>query len=238
MRILEIPPFEDVPMMDQLLADKGLHNYEMDRHTRLIYHPLYGLFFQYRFTMALEMLRSALPAKAEYIVEVGYSTGLLFPLLSKMTRRVIGVDTIDPKAAALVEDMLLRYKVENVRLLQGSIVELPLKASSVDAFLCISIMEHLSPEEQRATWNEMQRALRPEGVIVVGFPVKNRLTRQLLRLAGVDDEEVHPSSHRHILEGCVQAPQLEMERVRRFPSLLPLDWGLYGLVQLRKRAAS
>jgi ubiquinone/menaquinone biosynthesis C-methylase UbiE len=234
MRILKIPRFKDVPMMDHFLAEKGLHNYEMDRHTRLIYHPIYGTFFQYRFVMALSLLRKCLGSRAKRIVEVGYSTGLLFPLLSQLARQVIGVDTIDPCAAALVRGMLHQHSVRNTALLQGSVVQLPLVDSSVDGILCISIMEHLDPKEQNAAWNEMQRVLRPGGVIVVGFPIKNKFTRQLLRLAGVDDEEVHPSSHRDILAGPSRASNLATEKVRRFPWLLPMDWGMYGLLQVRK----
>jgi SAM-dependent methyltransferase len=234
MNTLQLPQLADVPMMDHFLAEKGLHNYEMDRHTRLIYHPLYGFFYRKRFAVALEMLAAALDDK-ECCVEVGYSAGLMLPSLSKLARNLVGVDTIEPRAAALVRAMLEKMRVSNVSLLQGSVSELPLQESSVDGLICLSVLEHLQPNgELGCAAQEILRVLRPGGVAVLGFPVKNPMTKVMLRVAGVDDEEVHPSSHRDIISKC-RLEGLQVEKLRRMPGFLPLDLGMYTVVQLRRQ---
>jgi SAM-dependent methyltransferase len=234
MKNLALPPLEDVPMMDQFLAAEGLHNYEMDRHTRLIYHPIYGHFFRYRFVMALEMLRSSLGPSAGRIVEVGYSAGLLLPTLSGMARSVIGVDTIASRAASAVQEMLHKRDIFNVGLLQGSAIEMPLTSGSVDALLCLSVLEHLQPNgELHRAAEEIERVLLPGGVAVLGFPVKNKYTRVLLKVAGVDEDEVHPSSHRNIVN-AFRLKKLVAEHLRHFPGFMPLDLGMYALLQVRK----
>ncbi len=233
---VQLPHLEDVPMVDQFLKDKGLHNYEMDRHTRLVYHPLFGMFFKHRFVMALKMFNGFRDQPLQCLVEVGYSVGLLLPSLAKMGRQVVGVDTIDSAAAVAVRNMLCKQGVNNVCLLQGSVVELPLRNGSVDGLLCLSVLEHLQPgEELGKAAKELYRVLRPGGIAVVGFPVKNRLTRLLLEVAGVEEQEVHPSSHTDIVKKF-RHQGFQIEGLRCSPAFLPLDFGLYGVVRLRRAA--
>jgi 2-polyprenyl-3-methyl-5-hydroxy-6-metoxy-1,4-benzoquinol methylase len=234
MKVLELPRFEDVPQMARFL--EGTHNYDMDKHTRLIYHPISGIVYKRRFVMAMEMLARCVSAATGRIVEIGYGAGLLFPSLSRMARSVVGVDLLDTRAAAAVRGMLDRLRLDNVTLVSGSVMDIPLAENSVDALLCLSVLEHLHRgEEMQRAAATMSRVLRPGGVAVLGFPVKNKITRTLFRILGYDDEVIHPSSHRDILNGYQRA-DFRLELTRVYPAFVPLDLSLYALAQVRKAA--
>ena len=127
-----------------------------------------------------------------------------------------------------------KYRAGNVSLLQGSVTQMPLASGSVDGLLCLSVLEHLPPaKELRNAAEEIHRALAPRGVAVLGFPVKNKYTRVLLRVAGVEEDEVHPASHRQIAEAFASGG-FQVEAVHRFPRALPLDLGMYNVLQLRR----
>jgi ubiquinone/menaquinone biosynthesis C-methylase UbiE len=224
--------------MDHFLAEKGLHNYEMDKHTRLIYHPVAGVVYKRRFEMAVRVLGSRLPRGTERLVEVGYGAGLLLPTLADMAREVLGMDAMDTRAAKAVKGMLDRLGICNVRLLSGSVTEIPLPEGSVDALLCISVLEHLRGAELKHAAESMRRVLKPGGVAVLGFPVKNAFTRFLFRILGYNDHEIHPSSHTDILRRCSESQGFRVERICRFPGVLPMHLGLYALVRLRRAEQS
>lgn len=226
---LQLPRLEEVPQIAQYL--EGTHNYDMDKHTRLIYHPIAGIVYKRRFQIALDVLRKCCPARVQRMVEVGYGAGLLFPTLSSLADEVIGLDVMQTRAVSAIEGMTRRLDHPNVRFVNGSILEIPLAGHSVDALLCLSMLEHLHPgKEMKNAADEIRRVLRPGGVAVLGFPVKNLVTRLLFKILGYNDDEIHPSSHAHILEGH---SSFRVESVKRFPALLPMDLGLYAVVALR-----
>jgi len=230
--VLKLPRFEDVPQMARFL--EGTHNYDMDKHTRLIYHPISGIVYKRRFVMAMQMLSKCVNGGTDCIIEIGYGAGLLFPTLSQMARQVVGVDLLDTRASAAVRGMLERLRIENVTLVSGSVMDIPLASNSVDALLCLSVLEHLHRgEEMQRAAATMSRVLRPGGVAVLGFPVKNIITRALFRILGYDDEVIHPSSHKDIITGYERG-DFRLAATRIYPAFLPMDLGLYALVELRK----
>ena len=232
MSVLKLPRFEDVPQMARFL--ERTHNYDMDKHTRLIYHPISGIVYKRRFVLAMEMLARCVNGGTGCIVEVGYGAGLLFPTLSQMARKVVGVDLLDTRAAAAVHGMLERLHLNNVSLVGGSVMDIPLAGNSVDALLCLSVLEHLHRgEEMQRAAATMHRVLRPGGVAVLGFPVKNVITRALFKVLGYDDDVIHPSSHTDIITGY-ERRDFRLEATRIYPAFLPLNLGLYALVELRK----
>jgi 2-polyprenyl-3-methyl-5-hydroxy-6-metoxy-1,4-benzoquinol methylase len=215
---------------------EGTHNYDMDRHTRLIYHPISGLVYRRRFVLAVDLLARHCDPQARRVAEIGYGAGLLFPTLAQMAKEVVGVDLMDTRASAAVGDMLRRLGVDNVGMLKGSVLSIPLTNSSLDGLLCLSVLEHLhNADEMGRAAKEMARVLSPRGVAVLGFPVKNKITKLLFKIIGYNDDEIHPSSHTDILGGY-SGPEFELLALRRFPSILPLDFTLYAVAVLRKRS--
>lgn len=188
------------------------------------YHPLSGIVYRRRLVMALTLLGEGPFGR---LLEVGYGSGILLPELARRARDVHGVD-IHPNVGS-VERMLRAHGV-TAALRVGDLFALPYPDGHFEALVCLSVLEHLT-ELDRA-FAEIRRVLAPAGAAVLGFPVRNAITTTFFRAVGYDAAEIHPSSHRDILAAARRA--FTVDRVLRYPALLPADVGLYVTCRCRK----
>jgi SAM-dependent methyltransferase len=100
------------------------------------------------------------------VVDAGCGEGYGAALLSRCATRSVGLDydpaTIVHAAAAYPE----------ARFVRGNVATLPFAAGSIDALVCLQVIEHLW--DQRQFVAECRRVLRPGGRLLVSTP--NRLT--------------------------------------------------------------
>jgi SAM-dependent methyltransferase len=192
--------------------------------------------YYYRpFTARLYRARLALcgrllgPGPFDAVLDAGYGSGIFMPELARRARRVVGLDVhadTDEVAASL-----RAFGIEP-ELLTGSVLDLQFDPGSFDAIVCISVLEHLRELDRALA--EFRRVLRPKGVVVLGFPVRNPVTDSFFRLFGHDPRQIHPSSHTDIFAASERAPGLAVEQVGRLPWFVPL--ALAGYVGVRLRA--
>lgn len=156
----------------------------------------------------------------ENLLEIGYGSGILLPELSQRCIRLVAVDI--HKQHDQVYAMLEAEGVE-ASLHHGDVRSLPFQDGEFDAVVCISVLEHLVDLD--AAVSEISRVLRPHGVAIIGFPVRNSITSAFYRLVGYDPVEIHPSSHRDILDSIHAGLQLDRSVI--FPAFLPMDLSLY-----------
>ena len=116
-------------------------------------------------------------------------------------------------------------------LLQADIRRLPFADETFSHVVSVSVLEHL--RDLVMTFRELRRVTRPGGWLIVGVPVKNWITRMLFAAVGYDDETIHPSSHRDVLEAA--APYWALRRKAVLPVGVPLDIALYMTVQYQAR---
>jgi len=200
-----------------------------DEHlAELIYHPVTGLVYRWRFRQALEALESAGPCTE--LLEVGYGAGLLLPSLAGMCRAVEAVDVHSYTQG--VQQMLTELHLTNVRVGFGSILDLPYTDGRFGQVLCVSVLEHFR-ELDRAV-SELARVTVAGGSVVLGFPTKNIVTKALFRLVGYEDDVIHPSSHRQILDAVRRV--MDVDRVWRLPHGAPLDLSLYVVARCKVRS--
>lgn len=210
---LSLPPRGALPKPD---ADDPLDYY---------YRPLTAGLYRARLTLALRLLGEG---PYEALLEVGYGSGILLPELSRRARRVAAVDVHRERDA--VDDALRALGVE-AELRRASVFELPYAADAFDAVACLSVLEHLTDLE--TAFGELSRVLRPGGVAVIGFPVRNPVTDRLFRLLGYDPREIHPSSHGDILAAAGRHASLNVERCGQVPPLVPRSLSAYVGCRLR-----
>ncbi|HBU69399.1 MAG TPA: hypothetical protein DEE98_03340 [Elusimicrobia bacterium] len=179
--------------------------------------PVTGSFYLKRLKMSLELIEGR---KFKKILEIGYGSGIYLPELSKRADSVFGVDLHDNMS--VVRDMLSKENV-NAELFKGDILNLPFEDGSFDCVLCISILEHIKDLAKASA--EIKRILSPGGVLLAGFPVKNKLTDALFGAVGFDFDKNHVSSHELIISALDSA--LNREELNHFPPLLPIDFSLY-----------
>lgn len=199
---------------------------DLERLTNLVYAPVSGIVYRKRYEMAC----SFLPPGCGKILEIGFGAGLLVPALSKRCRFVCGIDI--HREIRRAAEMLSRENIPNAALVNADIARIPFKDDTFDVAVCLSMLEHLkNPDE---AMGEVARVLRRGGRAVLGFPVKNRLTKMLFAALGYDDEHIHPSGHTRILRSASGVFQLE--RSVFYPGFLGPSCALYCVSSFRKNA--
>jgi len=190
------------------------------------YKPLTGRIYRARLRLAADLL-----GESHYgsLLEVGYGSGIFLPELARRSDRLAGID-IHPESAQ-VQEMLSRFGL-TVDLREGSLFEMPFEDGEFDALVCLSVLEHIT--ELEAALSEFHRVLRPDGIAVLGFPVRNVVTDAFFRAVGYNPREIHPSSHRDILAAARAHDGFAVEQEARFPAIAPVD--LAGYAGCRCRA--
>lgn len=191
----------------------------------LDYYYIFGIrrFYLKRLKMALPLLSGAYAN----LLEIGYGSGILFPELFRRSAKLYGIDTHEQNG--LVREMMIKEGI-NAELTTGNILHLPYEDGKFDSVVCLSVLEHIADLEQAVA--EIKRVLSVQGIAVIGFPIKNKITDFLFHLVGFDHSSHHVSNHSVIMDKLRQ--NLIVEKTVRFPALLPPGYSLYEVVKCRK----
>ena len=115
-----------------------------------------------RYQMACQM------AQGRTVLDAACGEGYGSSLLAQYAEKVVGLD-ID-KAA--VSEASQKYKSEKLSFVSGSIAALPFEDFSFDLVVSYETIEHVPEEIQSLFLNEIQRVLRPEGILIMSTPNK------------------------------------------------------------------
>ena len=193
------------------------------------YRPIQGYFMRKRLELVLFLIGDK---KVERILDVGYGGGTFMPSLVKIARKVYGIDTL-PKAQMEIVKKVLKKEGLGAELSVGSIFNSPYKNNFFDIIVCVSVLEHFEGKELNKAVREMYRILKPGGIIIMGFPVKNPMTDFIIdHFLSFDPNDIHPSGHKQILGAIKEEVRIE-KRIHYFP-FLPLDLSLYCVVRVKK----
>jgi ubiquinone/menaquinone biosynthesis C-methylase UbiE len=107
---------------------------------------------------------------ASRVVDVGTGTGFVAAGLAGHVAVVTGIDN-SPAMLAVALDNLAALGVDNVRLAEGELDELPLPDDSVDVAVANMVLHH-APDPARML-AEMARVVRPGGTIAVTDEVEH-----------------------------------------------------------------
>ena len=162
------------------------------------------------------------------LLEVGYGSGIFLPELARRCSRLTGIDVHG--ASQQVSEMLSRLGLE-ADLREASLFDLPFEDATFDGLVCLSVLEHIV--ELEAALTEFRRILRPGGIAVLGFPVRNPITDSFFRAVGYNPREIHPSSHTEILGAARRHPGFVVEREEHYPGWAPVDLAGYAGARCR-----
>lgn len=192
------------------------------------YRPFQGYFMRKRLDLVFSQLGNR---KVDKILDVGYGGGTFIPMLSKIAKKVYGIDTMPYPDK--VYEILRKEKVKGVELKIGSIFNTKYKDNFFDRITCVSVLEHFKGKEINRAVKEMYRILKPGGYIVIGSPVKNPMTDFIIdHFLSFNPDDIHPSGHKQILKGIRDEVKIE-EVIHYFP-FTPLDFSLYFVVRIKK----
>src|SRR5215468_1496201 len=194
---------------------------------KFYYIPVARSFYTARFADAVRLLGK----RVGRLLEVGCGSGIFLPELAKHCDTLVACD-FHPHLSHTME--MLNVEATRAVLARADARALPFANESMDAIICMSVLEHLHDLESPAL--EFYRVLRPGGVAVIGVPVANLFTEIILRLsclsldARLEDE--HVSTHRDILKTF--GKKFKVEEARKIPQHLPEQVGMYCTVRFRK----
>lgn len=171
--------------------------------------------------MCLELLQGG-----QRVLEVGFGSGVSFLNLAQGYAKIHGLD-LDADCDN-VSRLFAAHGV-NTQLINGSVKQMPYPDAHFDAVLLVSILEHLRPEDQDAACREIQRVLRPGGVMVVGVPVERPLMVLAFRLLGYNIREHHFSTEKEVFAAAAKNLRPDAERALRGMG------GLCGPIYMAKR---
>lgn len=202
---------------------------ELRRFVRLHYLPLVRLVYRERLQTSRNLMRRVAPFGRA--LEVGFGPGFLLPALDQYADKVVAVDIHGESGR--VAAMLDRQRIAGVSLMRNSITALAFRDASFDFVISTSVLEHIHALD--AALQELSRVVRPGGFLVLGFPVKNRLTDTLFRMVGFAVDEEHPNSHADIITALGRVFRIRQQS--HLPNWLPLDLALYSWILCEKPKA-
>jgi len=100
------------------------------------------------------------------VLDVASGEGYGSHILAQYAQSVIGVD-IDKTS---VEHANKKYQYNNLQYIQSSCVNMPIDDASIDVVVSFETLEHLA--EQKEMLAEIDRVLKPDGLLVISTPDK------------------------------------------------------------------
>jgi ubiquinone/menaquinone biosynthesis C-methylase UbiE len=178
-------------------------------------------------------------------LDAGTGAGFLLPALAARCREVDAVD-LSP-VMKYTQGMLDKRGLHNVKLAQADLVHLPYSDQTFDLVACLSVIEHMPDPD--AALKEMARVLRPNGVLILGYPLENSLLVSLKTLAVLElrirrfiqRQRVAPRGkpfHPHVTDGRGLKPIVERTfSIELQHDIRVLGFAVYRILKLRKASA-
>jgi ubiquinone/menaquinone biosynthesis C-methylase UbiE len=167
--------------------------------------PVMGRMYRHRVELCLNECKGG-----DSILEVGFGSGLTFLNLSRIYKKIYGLDlSCDITEVAQVFAPLGLYP----ELRNGNVVDMPYHDEQFDTVLLISILEHLKPEELDRAFSEINRVLKPGGQVIYGVPVERPFMVAMFTLLGYNIREHHFSTEKDVLKAATKY----LKQVRLLP---------------------
>jgi ubiquinone/menaquinone biosynthesis C-methylase UbiE len=184
----------------QQYYDRFSETYERERHHG--YHRLID-------RLELELVERY--GSGRDVLEAGCGTGLLLREAAGFARSAVGVD--------LSRGMLQRARERGLRVVQGSLTDLPVPAGSVDLAYSMKVLPHVPPIREAVA--ELARVVRPGGHLLLEFYNPWSLRYLAKRLGGpapitdgTTDRDVFTRYDTVDQAGAYLGPELELVTVR------------------------
>lgn len=183
--------------------DRFSANYEKERHHG--YHRLID-------ELELDLVRRY--GAGRDVFEAGCGTGLLLREAARVASSAVGLD--------LSRGMLGAARARGLRVVQGSLTDVPLPTASVDLVYSMKVLAHIPPIEKALA--ELSRLVRPGGHLLLEFYNPYSLRYLAKRLGGPG----------HIASGTTEADVFtRYDTVERARSYLPPDVEFIGVRGVR-----
>lgn len=197
-----------------------------DDPLKYYYKPLLGYLYCRRIQKALNLLNPPY----ESILEVGYGSGLLFPSISKICKKMTGIDK-DSNPEEVSNN--LKKLGCRPKLVVGNVLKMKFPKESFDLIIAISIFEHIKDTEKVS--KELYRVLKPGGELLVGMPRVDKIMEKLFHLIGCKNiSEQHVTTYKEFLKTAKK--QFRLVKFSKMPSFLPAATCIYFNMLFKKES--
>jgi ubiquinone/menaquinone biosynthesis C-methylase UbiE len=120
------------------------------------------------------------------VIDIGCGSGRNSIFLAKEGFDVTGVD-FSEVSLGILKNKIKDRKIENIHLLLGDAEKIPVKDGTFDAATCHFVLDLHGRDEQKTMINEMDRALKPNGIAALESVLTDKEVeemRNLLKNAG------------------------------------------------------
>ena len=155
--------------------------------------------------------------KGKKVLDLASGEGYGTALLAGEAAEIIGVD-IDPQAIAVASSQYIR---SNLKFLQGSILDIPIKDQIFDVITCFEAIEHVG--EQEKVLDEALRLLSDDGLLIISTPNKLVFTDEADEPWPWHVKEFYYSEFREFLEKKFDDVIFLGQRVINGSAIWPLD---------------
>lgn len=189
--------------------------------------PLIGRLYRARIKQALSLLNLN-SASYKSILEVGYGSGILLPILYSIGNSVYGIDL---EADALKVKLNLEKIGVHVKLTNGDIRNVDYPNESFDLVIAISVIEHI--QEPQLIVKKVFNLLRHGGEFLVGMPRVDSVMSKMFHLIGCRNiEDFHVTNYHQFLK--IATDYFKLVKFSKLPKCVPQSLALYFNMLLHK----
>jgi SAM-dependent methyltransferase len=195
-----------------MLADEGLRSAQPNEigFSAERFEVLEGLtenhfWFAGRIRLVLKLLRTHLPKKLNYAIDLGCGPGHWLAYWTEFAETVYGIDPFYDPATA-------REPVNNVEMIKGTVQAVPADDNDADLVLMLDVLEHV---DDNCAMDEVVRVLKPGGYFLATVPAMPWLWSFRDESAGHLRRYTLPA-----LRGLIEGRGLEIDAIQYYQSLL------------------
>lgn len=113
-----------------------------------------------------ELLSFIQPEPGDTVFDAGCGSGVNIDRLHSRVRSIIAMD-FSRGSVERARKRVRLCRIDNAKVVQGNVTEIPLPSRSVDKVLCMSVLQYLNDGDVRRAFAEFRRILRPRGVAIL-----------------------------------------------------------------------
>ena len=123
--------------------------------------------------------------RGKQVLDIACGTGYGTALIAETAARVVGVD-IDHET---IEGCRAAHSGSNILYREGRVEQIPAEDAEFEVVVSFETIEHVNEAAQKKFFQEIQRVLKPDGLLIMSSPIRNDATKNQFHIHELTAEE-------------------------------------------------
>ena len=123
--------------------------------------------------------------RGKQVLDIACGTGYGTALIAETAARVVGVD-IDHET---IEGCRAAHSGSNILYREGRVEQIPAEDAEFEVVVSFETIEHVNEAAQKKFFQEIQRVLKPGGLLIMSSPIRNDATKNQFHIHELTAEE-------------------------------------------------